>query len=117
MRSCVSGRAVSTPSSASAIAVASGVPIQIGRYRRPSRSRNSRMGVFVGSSMRTPTTSMGTRSLMGSAYHRDGCQTPGGTAWRKAWRRKESGSAVSTARSMTAQIEGTLRYWPRQSMP
>ena len=38
------GRGVTTPCSDSAIAAASAAPIQIGRYRSPSRSRRSTIG-------------------------------------------------------------------------
>src|SRR3954469_8105666 len=61
MRSWVMGRGVSTPSSANAIAVASGPPMKIGSVRcDPSVSLSSTMGAFVGSSTRTPTSSIST---------------------------------------------------------
>src|SRR5688572_27825544 len=56
IRSWVIGRAVSTPCSANAIAVASPAPIQIGRYRSPFVSLSKTIGWFEGSSTRTPTS-------------------------------------------------------------
>ena len=61
MRSCVIGLGVSTPSRAKAIAVASGPPMKIGNVRcEPSVSRSSTIGALVGSSTRTPMSSIST---------------------------------------------------------
>src|SRR5438552_11420863 len=54
-RSWVIGRGVTTPCCAKAIAVASTVPIQMGRYRSPVRSRSKTIGCWLGTSRRTPT--------------------------------------------------------------
>src|SRR2546430_8379382 len=54
-RSWVIGRCVWMPCRARAIAVASMEPIQMGRYRSPSRSLSSTIGWLLGSSTRTPT--------------------------------------------------------------
>src|SRR5436305_523983 len=54
MRSCVSGRGGTMPWRAKAMEDASDEPIQMGRYRSPSRSFSSTMGWFEGSSTRTP---------------------------------------------------------------
>src|SRR3954452_16986311 len=67
IRSWVSGRGGTTPCCANAIAVASGAPIQIGRYRSPATSRSSTMGWLEGISTRTPMTST---SRTRSAYSR-----------------------------------------------
>jgi len=48
------GRGVTTPWRARAMAVASAVPIQIGRNRSPSCSLSSTMGCWFGSSTRRP---------------------------------------------------------------
>ena len=57
----VIGRGVAMPSRAIAMAVASGPPMKIGSTRRsPSRSRRRTIGVFVGSSTRTPRSSIST---------------------------------------------------------
>ena len=58
-----SAAASRTPWSDRAIAAASAAPIQMGRYRSPSRSRSSTIGWFVGSSTRTPVSSI---SIIGS---------------------------------------------------
>ena len=58
IRSWVSGRCGTMPCCAKAIAVASIGPIQIGRYRSPCISFSRTMGLFVGISTRTPTTSI-----------------------------------------------------------
>src|SRR3981081_1688205 len=55
-RSWVMGRGVSMPWRAYTMAVASGGPMKIGRYRCPSSSRSSTIGWFVGTSTRTPTS-------------------------------------------------------------
>src|SRR5262249_6459535 len=61
IRSCVIGRGVSTCSSANAIAVASGPPMKIGSVRcSPSVSRSKTIGALVGSSTRTPISSIST---------------------------------------------------------
>ena len=55
------GRGVSTCSSANAMAVASGPPMKIGSVRcSPSVSRSSTIGALVGSSTRTPISSIST---------------------------------------------------------
>src|SRR5262249_43388259 len=79
-RSWVIGRGVSMPCRAYTMAVASGGPMKIGRYRCPSSSRSSTIGWFVGTSTRTPTsdrriTSCLRRSGETSTYH-----PPSGTA-------------------------------------
>src|SRR5690606_2417301 len=65
-RSWVSGRGVSTPSSANAMAVASGLPMKIASCRRrPASSRRTSTGVLLGSSTRTATNSS---SITAAAY-------------------------------------------------
>src|SRR5512140_1029222 len=56
MRSCVIGRGSSAPSSASAIALASSRPIQIGTTLPVSGSRRTTIGDFVTGSIVTPAT-------------------------------------------------------------
>src|SRR5918999_2725900 len=78
IRSWVMGRAVSTPCSANAIAVASPAPIQIGRYRSPFVSLSKTIGWFEGSSTRTPTSesSIMTARLTPTPRIRHGPQPP-----------------------------------------
>src|SRR5512135_2740458 len=56
MRSCVIGRGISVPSSASTIALASSRPIQIGTTLPESGSRRITIGDFVTGSTATPAT-------------------------------------------------------------
>src|SRR5438067_7929222 len=61
MRSWVIGRCVTTPWRANAMAVASTAPMKIGSTRwSPSASRSNTIGLFVGSSTRTPTRCIST---------------------------------------------------------
>src|SRR5215217_1539614 len=94
-RSWVSGRWVATPWRAKAMAVASTLPIQMGRKRSPSRSLRSTIGVWVGSSILTPTRVSSTNAkpprasnvpgaLAGACRTARGYQTPSADATYRA---------------------------------
>ena len=111
------------PCNAYTIAVASGEPMKIGRYRWPSSSRSSTIGWFVGTSTRTPTSDrritappFGRRNATTglpcpTATRSAACTQVGarGTVAGTARRRTPSGRSRTTVRSAST-TKGRLRY-------
>src|SRR5215211_1373249 len=113
-RSWVSGRWVATPWRAKAMAVASTLPIQMGRKRSPSRSLRSTIGVWVGSSILTPTRVSSTNAKPprasnvpgarpGACRTARGYQTPRADATHRA-------KVAACRRSRPGRPPGTI--WP-----
>src|SRR5918999_2239318 len=107
-RSWVRGRWVATPWRAKAIAVASTLPIQMGRKRSPSRSLRSTIGVWVGSSILTPTRVSSTNAKPPRASNVRGAR-PGACCTARGY---QTPRADATYRAKVACLRASPRRGP-----
>src|SRR5512140_410610 len=121
MRSCVIGRGSSVPSSASAIALASSRPIQIGTTLPDSGSRRMTIGDFVKGSTVTPATvtslGMGRPPFPDEGVgprtgHEDGPGRPFGAPRREVHRLVAGGSTATHPRISRARSFDEDRDFP-----